>query len=482
MTLAMASMGFFLITLDATVVNVSVPSIGAEFDTAVAGLQWVIDAYTLMFAALLLSTGALSDRMGASRAYLIGLAGFTLSSITCGFAPNLELLIGARALQGVTAAVMLPSSLALVRQTFPDTAARARGIAIWTAAGGAAVAAGPVTGGALTALFGWRSIFFLNVPIGIVGVLGLLRTEHSAARPVPFDIGGQVTAVLWLASLTYTVIEGGSHGYGSPQVITSMALSVTALVAFLVVESRIARPVVPLGLFRFPVVSVCAAVGFILNFTTYGLIFMMSLYLQQVLHEPPLTVGLMFLPMTGVITVVNLLAGRLTNRYGPKLPIVLGQTILALGLAGMSLVDESTPTAVLLALLVPVGVGAGTTVPPITAALLDAIDPASAGLASGVLNAGRQVGGAIGYALFGALIAGSAGFIAGMHLSLAIGVTCLLITILGSALLLRSPATGVAYAAEGLRDLRRGRGDLERSDRGGPGEHRSRRPADGGFA
>jgi DHA2 family methylenomycin A resistance protein-like MFS transporter len=455
MTLALASVGFFLITLDATVVNVSLPSIGAEFHAAVADLQWVIDAYTLMFAALLLSAGVLSDRMGASRAYLIGLAGFTLSSIICGFAPNLELLIGARALQGVTAAVMLPSSLALVRQTFPDAAARARGIAIWTAAGGAAVAAGPVTGGALTALLGWRSIFFLNLPVGTVGVLGLLRAERSEPRPAPFDIAGQVTAVLWLAALTYTVIEGGSHGYGAPQVITSLVLSAAALVAFLVVESRTARPMVPLGLFRFPAVSVCAAVGFILNFTTYGLIFMMSLYLQQVLHEPPLTAGLMFLPMTAVITVVNLLAGRLTNRYGPKLPIVAGQTILALGLAGIALVDRATPTAVLLVLLVPVGVGAGTTVPPITAALLDAIDPASAGLAAGVLNAGRQVGGAIGYALFGALIAGSAGFIAGMHVSLAVGVVCLVVTITGSALLLRSGGAAAraqhGYAAEDRR-------------------------------
>jgi MFS transporter, DHA2 family, methylenomycin A resistance protein len=440
MTLAVASTGFFLTTLDATVVNVSLPSVGTEFGAAVAGLQWVIDAYTLMFAALLLSAGALSDRLGAGRAYLIGLAGFTLSSIICGLAPSLELLIGARALQGVTAAVMLPSSLALVRQTFPDAAARARGIATWTAAGGAAVAAGPVAGGALTALLGWRSIFFLNAPVGIVGLLGLLRAERSEARPAPFDVAGQVTAVLWLAALTYAVIEGGSHGYGSPAVLTSMALFVAGLAAFLVVESRTTRPMVPLRLFRVPVVSVCAVVGFILNFTTYGLVFVMSLYLQQVLHAPPLTAGLMFLPMTAVIAVVNLLAGRVTNRYGPKPPIVLGQTILALGLAGMLLIDESTPTVVLLALLVPVGVGGGMTVPPITAALLDAVDPTSAGLASGVLNAGRQIGGAMGYALFGALIAGPAGFMAGMHLSLAIGVACLAGTITASALLLRSPS------------------------------------------
>jgi DHA2 family methylenomycin A resistance protein-like MFS transporter len=440
MALALACMGFFLITLDATVVNVALPSIGADLGAAVAGLQWVIDAYTLMFAALLLSAGALSDRMGASRAYLIGLAGFTLSSIICGLAPNLGLLIGARGLQGVTAAVMLPSSLALVRQSFPDAAARARGIAIWTAAGGAAVAAGPVAGGALTELLGWRSIFFLNLPVGALGALGMLRVARSEARPAPFDIGGQVTAVLWLAALTYAVIEGGAHGYGSPEVITSLALFVAGFVAFLVVESRTTRPMVPLGLFGVPAVSMCAVVGFVLNFTTYGLIFVMSLYLQQVMGAPPLTAGLMFLPMTAVITVVNLLAGRLTNRYGPRLPIGMGQAILALGLGGMAMLGERPSTAALLALLVPVGVGAGMATPAMTAALLDAVDPASAGLASGLLNASRQVGGAMGYALFGALIAGSVGFVAGMHLSLAISVACLAATIAGSALLLRSPA------------------------------------------
>jgi MFS transporter, DHA2 family, methylenomycin A resistance protein len=433
--LAVACMGFSLITLDATVVNVSLPSIGAELAGNVAGLQWVIDAYTMMFAALLLSAGALSDRLGASRAYLLGLAGFTLSSVICGIAPNLGLLIGARVVQGITAAVMLPSSLALVRQAFPDAAARAKGIAVWTAAGGAAVAAGPVAGGALTALLGWRSIFFLNLPIGVLGVLGLLRAERSVARPAPFDVAGQITAVVWLAALTYAVIQGGSYGFGSPHVIASIALFVAGLSAFLIVETRTAHPMVPLGMFRTPAVSVCALVGFVLNFTTYGLIFILSLYLQQVLHASPLTTGLMFLPMTALITVVNLLAGSLTNRYGHKLPIVLGQAILLLGLAGMLTVDGSTPTLVLLALLVPIGVGAGMAVPPMTAAVLDAVGPTSAGLASGVLNACRQIGGAIGYALFGTLLAGTAGFVAGMHQSLVIGVACLAATTAGSTLL-----------------------------------------------
>jgi DHA2 family methylenomycin A resistance protein-like MFS transporter len=443
--------GFALITLDATVVNVSLPSIGQEFGGTVAGLQWVIDAYTLMFAALLLSSGALSDRIGASRAYLAGMAGFTTASVACGFAPSLGLLIGARAIQGITAAVMLPSSLALVRQAFPDAGRRARGIAVWTAAGGAAVAAGPVAGGALTALLGWRAIFFLNLPVGAFGVFGLLRATRSTPRPAPFDLGGQLTAAIWMAAITFAVIEGGDLGYASPVVVGSLAVSVLGLVAFLLVESRIRRPMVPLHLFRHPTVSVCVAVGFTLNLTTYGLIFMLSLYLQRVLDATPLAAGLMFLPMTGLITAVNMLSGRMTARFGPKLPIVLGQTILTLGLLGLLLVREGTPLLLLLALLVPVGIGGGMTVPPMTAALLDSVEATSAGLASGILNAGRQVGGALGVALFGALVAGSTGFLVGMHVSLAIGAGMLLVTATTSVLLLPSPATPHRKAAASRR-------------------------------
>ncbi|GAB3435463.1 MFS transporter [Flindersiella endophytica] len=437
--LAVACLGFVLITLDATVVNVSLPSIGNELGGDVAGLQWVADAYTLMFAALLLSSGALADRVGASRAYLLGLIGFSLASVACGFAPGLGLLITARAVQGITAAVMLPSSLALVRHAYADATRRARAIAIWTAAGGAAVAAGPVAGGVLTSLLGWRSIFFLNVPLGVLAVVGTLRTSRSAPRPAPLDLGGQFTAALWMSALTYTVIEGGARGYGEPVVLGSSAAFVIGLTAFLAIEARSNHPMVPLRLFRAPTVSVCATVGFALNFTTYGLIFILSLYFQRVLDATPLGAGLLFLPMTALIMVVNMLSGRLTTRLGPKVPILLGQSVLTVGLLGLLIVDETTPSVALLLALVPIGIGAGMAVPPMTAALLDAVDAAAAGLASGILNAARQVGGALGVALFGALVAGAPDFVTGMHLSLAAGSVILVLTLTGSAAFLRSP-------------------------------------------
>lgn len=438
LTLTVACLGFFLIALDATVVNVSLPSIGREFGSTVAGLQWVADAYTLMFASLLLSSGAMSDRLGASRSYTVGLAAFTVSSVLCGCAPGLGALIGFRAVQGVAAAVMLPSSLALVRQAFPDAAARARAIAAWTAAGGVAVAVGPVAGGTLTALLGWRAIFFLNVPLGALGALGMRRATRSVAHPAPLDMAGQVTATVSLAALTFAVIEGGARGL-DPVVVGALVMTALGAAAFPLIESRAAHPMVPLRLFRYPAVSVCAAVGFVLNFTTYGLIFLLSLYLQEIRHEPALTAGLMFLPMTAVIAVVNVLSGRLAARSGPWLPILLGQAILTIALAGL-LAGGTTIIAVLLVLLVPVGVGGGMTVPPITTALLNAVDTTSAGLASGLLNASRQVGGALAVALFGALVARPGSFATGMRLSLLIAVAALLVTLVVSAFLLRQPA------------------------------------------
>jgi MFS transporter, DHA2 family, methylenomycin A resistance protein len=441
LTLTVACLGFFVITLDVTVVNVSLPSIAADLHGAVSGLQWVVDAYTLMFAALLLSAGSLSDRVGASRAYAVGIAGFTVASAACGFAPDLGVLIGARAVQGVAAALMLPASLALVRQAFSDPGSRARGIALWTAGGGAAIAAGPVAGGALTDLLSWRSIFFINVPVGALVLLGLLRAARSPRRPVPFDLPGQVTAVIWLAALTFAVIEGGAQGFGSPLTVTVLVVFAAAFASFLVVERRVAHPMVPLGLFRSATVSVCTATGFTLNFAFYGLVFVLSLFLQQVLAASPLVAGLMFLPMTGLVTAVNMLAGRLTARHGPRLPMIIGQVIMIAGLLGLVTTHQDMPKLALALLMIPIGIGGGMAVPPITAALLEAVDANRAGLASGILNAGRQVGGALGVALFGALVAApSIGFVPGLHISLVTGAAVLAATTVATALMPR-PAT-----------------------------------------
>ncbi|MFI1617838.1 MFS transporter [Streptomyces lydicus] len=381
-TVLVACLAFFVITLDITVVNVALPSIGQQWDGQVSALQWVVTAYTLLFAALLLSAGAISDRIGASRAFTIGLSVFTLMSAVCGLAPNLTVLIAARAIQGAGAAVMMPASLALVRQAYESPSRRARGIALWTAGGGAAVAAGPVVGGALTTGLGWRWIFFVNLPVGVFALVGMLRAPRSPRGHSPMDPAGQVTAVLALAALVFAVITGGSDGWTSPTTIGGFLVAVLAGTAFLLVESRQSDPAVPLTLFRIPSVAVCTSAGFALNFGYYGLV------------------------------------------------------IQSVGILGLLLVRRDAPTPLLLTLLVPLGIGGGLAIPPLTSAMLESVPHERAGLASGVLSAARQFGGAIGVALLGALIADSAHFMTGMRISLAVGAAVLVATTLGVALFL----------------------------------------------
>jgi DHA2 family methylenomycin A resistance protein-like MFS transporter len=435
-TVLVACLAFFVITLDTTVVNVALPSIGQQWNGEVSALQWVVTAYTLLFAALLLSAGAISDRIGASRAFMIGLSIFTLMSALCGLAPNLTVLIVARAIQGAGAAVMMPASLALVRQAYDSPAQRARGIALWTAGGGVAIAAGPVVGGALTTGLGWRWIFFVNLPVGVVALVGMLRAPGSPGGRSPIDPAGQVTAVLALAALVFAVITGGADGWTSPVTICGFVVAVLAGTAFLVVESRQRDPAVPLTLFRIPAVAVCTSVGLALNFGYYGLVFVFTIFFQEHRGASALTAGLMFIPMTAFTTVVNLLAGKLTNRYGPRFPLILGQVIQTAGILGLLVVGRDTPTPLLLALLVPLGIGGGLAVPPLTSAMLESVPHERAGLASGVLSAARQFGGAIGVALLGALIAGSAGFLTGMRISLIVAAAVLVATTVGVAVFL----------------------------------------------
>ncbi|QHA03942.1 MFS transporter [Streptomyces broussonetiae] len=412
LTLTAAVLGFALITLDASVVTVALPAIGSALGGGMSGLQWVVDAYTLAFAALMLSTGAFADRAGASRAYALGIAVFTLASAACGLAPTLPVLIGARVVQGVAAAVVLPASLSLVRQAYPDPAHRAKAVALWAAGGSIAVALGPVAGGALTTVWDWRGIFFINLPLGVAALLLLVRAPRSARRPAPLDLPGQLTAVITLTALTFAVIEGGTTG------VAAFAVAVLAAVLFGRIEGRQAHPVVPLGLFRDRAVRVAVSAGAACSVAFYGVIFLFSLFFQRVQGRSALYAGLLFLPMTGLIAVTNVVSGKLAGRYGPRLPMLAGQAVAVAGLLGLLSVGSGTPAAVVAVLLVPLAIGCALTVPPLTAVMMDAVPAERAGLAAGVLNAARQVAGGLGIAVFGALVNG--GFTAGMRASLAL--------------------------------------------------------------
>ncbi|MFI8516283.1 MFS transporter [Streptomyces sp. NPDC085481] len=397
--LAAAMLGFALITLDTSVVNVALPAIGADLRAGMTGLQWVVDAYTLAFAALLLSSGALADRIGASRAYGAGVVVFALASAACGLAPGLPALLAARTVQGAAAAVMLPASLALVREAYGDPVRRARAVSLWAAGGTVAVALGPVAGGALTTAWSWRGIFFINLPLGLVALLLLARVAASARRHAPLDLPGQLTAMAALGALTFAAIEGGTAGWWA------LGVAVVSFAAFLLVEARRAHPMVPLGLFRDTTVAVAVAAGSANSVAFYGMIFVFSLFFQQVLGLSALGAGLMFLPMTGLLAGVNVLSAKVAARYGARLPIVVGQVVAVAGLLGLLTVDADTPRAAQALLLVPLALGAGFSLPPLIASMMEAVPAERAGTAAGLLNAIRQTAGALAVAVFGSLAA-----------------------------------------------------------------------------
>jgi MFS transporter, DHA2 family, methylenomycin A resistance protein len=416
-TLAAAVLGFFVITLDAVVVNVALPSIRADLGGGITGLQWVVDGYTLAFAALLLTAGALSDRIGARRAFAAGLAVFAAASAACGLAPTLGALVAARFVQGAAAAVLMPSSMALIRQAYADPVNRARAVGVWAMGGAVASTSGPVLGGLLSVVT-WRLIFAVNVPVGAVALVLLAWTGRSPRRRVPFDWAGQLTAVLAMGGLTYGAIEAGAAGFTAPRVLVALAVAVLALAAFLAGQARGAHPMVPLELFRSATVSAAVAVGFAFIVGYYGLPFVMSLYLQQLRGLSPVATGLVFLPMMLVGAILTPFSARLAERLGARLLIGGGLILMTAGLAVLAVVPASTPVWVLAGLMILVGLAGPLVSPPVTAVLLNSVPGHQAGVASGVFNTSRQVGGALAVAIFGALLAHPATFTQGLRTSL----------------------------------------------------------------
>ena len=417
-TLAAAVLGFFVVTLDAVVVNVALPSIRAELGGGITGLQWVVDGYPLLFAALLLSAGAFSDRAGARRAFGTGIGLFVAASAACGLAPAIGALVGARFVQGAAAAVIIPSAMALIGQAYPDPVRRARAVGVWAMGGAVASSCGPVLGGVLT-LVSWRAIFFLNVPAGAVALVLLARTARSPRRPVPFDWAGQVTAVLAMGGLTYGAIEAGAAGFTDTRVVTALAVAATGLAAFVLSQARGGHPMVPLGLFRSRNVTIAVAVGFTFIVGYYGLPFVMSLYLQQQRGLSSLSAGVAFLPMMLIGLVLTPFSARIAERVGARLLVTAGLVVMTAGLVALAAVPAA-PVWLLAALMVLAGLGGPLVMPPVTGVLLNSVPGHRAGTASGVFNTGRQVGGALAVAVFGALLAHQGTFTRGLRVSLLI--------------------------------------------------------------
>lgn len=403
------SLGFGVVQLDVSAVNVAIRPIGAALGGGVTGLQWVVNAYTLTLASFLLSAGALGDRIGARRVFVTGFAIFAAASAACGAAPDLAVLIAARAVQGTGAAVLIPCSLALLTHSYPDAADRARAIGIWLACASVALSAGPLVGGLLTDAFGWRAIFFINPPLALAGIALTARfaRETPAAPGRGIDAAGQLAGVVTLGALAAATVTGGRSGFTTPLVLAGYALAAVAATAFVVIEKRVRRPLLPLELFRLRVFRTATSIGLLVNVAFYGLIFVLSLYFQLVRGYGVLATGLAFAPTTVAVGVANLLAARLTRRFGERTTGVAAAAVVAAATAGLLVASRSTSFAALVVQLAVLGVALGVVVPVITAAQLESVEASRSGLASGVLNSARQTGSVVGVALFGSLAASS---------------------------------------------------------------------------
>lgn len=422
-TLVAATLVFFVITLDAVIVNVALPSIRDEFGGGIGGLQWIVDGYTLMFAALLLSCGSLTDRIGAKRVLVWGTVLFVLASVACGLTPSMTELVAARFVQGSAAAAMMPSSMALLNHAHPDPVCRTRAVAIWAMGGALASSAGPVLGGLLT-MASWRLIFFVNLPVGIVALLLIARTATTSPHRVPIDWPGQITGVLAMTALTFGVIDAGEAGFAAPQVVIALAVAAASTVAFVVLQGKMAHPMVPPDLFRDRNAGVSVLIGFAFMVGFYGLPFVMSLTLQQHRGLTALGTGLVFLPMMVIGLVLTPFTPRLGQRLGRKALIVGGLLAMAVGLVALALLPDA-PLWLIAVLMVLTGVAGPLVSPPTTAILLESVPAFRGGVASGVFNTSRQIGGALAIAVFGLLLnAGSfpSGLVAGLLTAAAVAL------------------------------------------------------------
>jgi MFS transporter, DHA2 family, methylenomycin A resistance protein len=436
---AAASFGFAIVQLDVTVVNVALPRIGSSLAAGTAALQWVVDGYTVSFAVLLLSAGVLADRIGARRAYLGGFALFTLASVACGAAPGTAALVAARIAQGAGAALLVPGSLAVLNNACGDDAGRrARAVGVWTAAGGVAIAAGPLAGGLLLAWFDWRSIFLVNVPICALGAVLTIRhlsavniagqtdPEHAPGVRRGFDPLGQLLSVAGLSGLTIAIIAVPSWPAARTTVLTAAVVALGGALGFLAVEARAASPMLPLSLFRRSALTAAIAFGVLCNLTYYGVMFVLSLYLQRAHGYSALRAGAAYLPLTATFILSNLLSAPIARRFGAAVTMSSGAVVAALGYALLIGLRADSSYAVMLPAFALIPCGMGTAVPAMTSTVLASVARHWGGTVSGALNAARQAGGAVGVAVFGALTAGgSSGVVHGLRVSAGISAVLL---------------------------------------------------------
>lgn len=407
LTLLATCLGLFLGQVDTTAINLALPAMGRDLSVGLDSLQWVIDAYSVSFAALLLTGGTLGDRFGRRRMFRIGIAVFVLGSIVCALAGSFPVIIGGRVLQGTGSAMMLPQSLAILATAFPGKQERNRAMAAWSVVAGLGLAAGPTIGGLVVQEINWNFIFWVNVPIGITSlVLAIWHVPESrnpSARRL--DLPGQVFGALSLGLLTFVVVDGRGLGWLSPGVLGSIAALVVCGVLFYLAETRRSDPMLPLALMRRGQLPVATVVAACMTFGMYGLFLLVSLAFQQERGASALTAGLEMLPLPLVFMALSPLVGRLVTRRGPRLPMTAGMFLMGLGMAVYALVGADANLALIEVAFVIVGIGLALNTGPVVGVAVAAVAPERAGLASGIANLARMFGSALGVAVLGTVLA-----------------------------------------------------------------------------
>ncbi|MFN8234261.1 MAG: MFS transporter, partial [Actinomycetota bacterium] len=395
-----------MVMLDNTVVNVALPAISEKLDAGVSGLQWIVDGYVLALASLLLTGGILGDRYGRKKTFLTGLAVFTLASLGCAVSQGTGQLVVFRAIQGIGAAMLLPGTLSIITVTFPPHE-RAKAIGLWAGMSGLALALGPTVGGLMVEHLGWQSIFFLNVPIGIIALLVAMRTvtESVSEEERRLDIPGLVLGTAGLFSLTFALIEANQRGWGDPIIIATLVGGLVLIGALLWWELRARHPMMPLRFFKIPAFSAGNTVAFAVSLGMFATFFFLSLYMQLIRGYTPFEAGIRFLPMTMMIIVTAPLAGKYASTHGSRAPMTYGLLLAGGGLLyfGTQL-QVDTSYWVMLPVLVIMGHGMAAVMAPMTAAVMNSVGPQRAGLGSAMTNTSREVGGVFGIALLGTIL------------------------------------------------------------------------------
>jgi EmrB/QacA subfamily drug resistance transporter len=453
-TLAVVCLATAMLMLDIAVVNTALPQIASSLGAGISGLQWVVDAYTVALAAVVLTSGSIADRFGRRRIFSTGLVLFTGASLWCAVADSIAMLDAARAVQGVGGAILFATSLALLADAFPVAKERSTALAVYGATIGASFAVGPAVGGALTSYLGWRSVFYVNVPVGIAAVAATYRWVRESRDPNArrVDWAGQTALVGGLFLLVLALLRGNGDGWGSPAIVAELAGAAALLAAFVGIESRVKEPMLPLGLFRIKEFTGAQVAAFSISASFFAIFLYTTLYLQQILGLSPIEAGLVYLPATVLIFLVSGASASLLEKVSPGALIAVGLAFVAAGLA-LGLMATATSTwAMLIPSLMIGGLGTGLFNPAVSAVALGSAPAEQSGLAAGVNDTFRQAGVAVGVALFGALIPGSAAlgrgsaesFVDGMHTALIVGAVLAGIGAIVSAKLIAVRRAGVS--------------------------------------